>query len=287
MVTLLMVAFAAKTVAQQTGGSPSGQPSVAATGGVVQQPTAAGIYQGSSGGNQLSKYERWTLVFNGMTAIGTISVAILAVFLLPLKTWFQRPKLSLVVGDHARLAERVDEANASSPEARKRSYQLRLQVVNSGRNPARNCVAVCDEVYSEKAGGQGFFKEREFVQRKFYWTTGEQKVDVVRSLASFIRLGEISVPEQPVSGPGPKDQPAPSFSLQVNIEADGVMNRFLRVGKEKVLIPVTISADNLVRSEKYFIEICWKGHGLEDFNQANFQIQTLTEDEGRKQIGDG
>lgn len=231
-----------------------------------------------------SSHDQWSLLFNGMTAIGTLLVALLAIFGQRIRNWIIRPSLALSVGDKSPCAEKKEQADESTSAA-KVSYQLRLKISNSGRETARNCVVLCDEILREKAGGKEFYILKEFVPLQFYWTTKSQTADIMPKLPSFLNIAEISVPDESVSSTQGGTISSEGYYLQVQIEAEGVKGRFFRVDKGKIMVPILVHADNLQRSIKKYVEICWRGNTVADFTPDNFQIRILNEAEGMQIVG--
>lgn len=232
----------------------------------------------------LTLHEKWSLVFDGMTALGTLLVALLAVFGQRIRSWIIRPRLSVAVGDKPPYAEKKEEPEESTSGA-KVSYQLRLEISNDGREAARNCVVLCNKVLREKAGGKEFYTLREFVPLQFYWTTKSQTTDVVPKLLSYLNIAEVSISEESVSGNASNITRSPDFTLQVQVEAEGIKGRFFRVDKGKIILPIIVHADNLPRSIKKYVEICWRGNSEADFTPEKFQIRVLNEAEGMRLVG--
>lgn len=232
----------------------------------------------------LTVHEKWSLAFDGMTALGTLLVALLAVFGQRIRSWIIRPNLSVVVGDKPPYSEKKEEPEESTSGA-KVSYQLRLEILNDGREAARNCVVLCNKVLREMAGGKEFYTLKEFVPLQFYWTTKSQTTDVVPKLPSYLNIAEISIQEESVSGTTSGTTLLPNFTLQVQVEAEGIKGRFFRVDKGKIILPIIVHADNLPRSIKKYIEICWRGDSVEDFTPEKFQIRLLNETEGKRLTG--
>jgi len=84
------------------------------------------------GSSKLSSHDQWSLLFDGMTAIGTLLVALLAIFGQRIRSWIIRPSISLSVGDKPPYAERKEQADESTSAAIV-SYQLRLEISKKGQ----------------------------------------------------------------------------------------------------------------------------------------------------------
>ncbi len=105
-------------------------------------------------------YDKWNLVFAGATAIGSIAVAILAVFGQRIRGWLVRPRIFVRVGEESPCIEMLEEEDTSSAGAKRTLHHIRLEVTNSGWEIARNCMVLCNSVYRQRPGS-GFFTSLE------------------------------------------------------------------------------------------------------------------------------
>jgi len=252
----------------------------------TNQPSAVTASQPSpTASSSHDAYDIWKLIFSGMGAVGTLSVAVLAIFGQRIRNWIVRPRLALAVGETSPFIEKYEEEDASVAGAKRLVYQIRIEVRNTGREVARNCIVLCNNVNKERAGGAGYFPLRKFVPKQFVWTSKELRVDVAPQIPSYVNVAEISEATASVAGGGGVGPGTPSECLQILIEAEGVKGRFFRVENGKFLIPVVFYADNLPRALKSYLEICWRGAKVEDFSPANFQIRLLDRTQGDVILG--
>ncbi len=238
-----------------------------------------------SGSSQHDNFEVWGLTFSGLEATGTLLVAVLAVFGQRIRSWIIRPKIILSVGEAAPFVEKFEEEDASVAGGRRTVYHIRLEVINAGKEAARNCMILCNNVHKARAGGAGFYELKKFVPKQFFWTTKDQRLDVVPKIPSYVSIAEISEPSPSVAGGGVVTPATASICLQILVEAEGIKGRFFRVENGKTIIPVMLYADNLPRASKHYVEICWSGKSINEFSPSNFQICLLNEKQGNAIIG--
>ena len=225
------------------------------------------------------------LVFNGLTAVGTVVVAILAVFGQRIRAWFVRPRLALAVGKTSPFVDRAETIDASASNSKRVSYAVRLQVINDGKETARNCKILCDSVYQEREKGSGFYLLRRFVPKEFFWTGSAQSKDVVPKLPSYVDIASIAEPVESASASVTSGTEQPKHALHILIEAEGTTGRYFCVGVGKFIYPLILYADNLPRPTKRYVEILWTGKAASDFGDACFDVRLLNEDEGYDLVG--
>jgi hypothetical protein len=220
-----------------------------------------------------------------MAAVGTLAVAILAIFGQRVRSWIIRPRIRLSVGEGAPFVEKFEEEDASVAGGKRTIYHVRLEVANSGREIARNCTILCNTLHRQRAGGAGFYELKKFVPKQFFWTSREQRLDVAPKIPSYVNIAEISEPSTSVKGTGGPAAAVQTECLQILIEAEGVKGRFFRVENGKVVLPAILYADNLPRPIKHFVEISWNGTCVKDFSPEKFQVRLIDEKQGESLIG--
>jgi len=230
-------------------------------------------------------FDKWNLVFAGMAAVGTLAVAVLAIFGQRVRSWVIRPRIKLAVGEASPFVEKFDEEDAFATNKKRTVFHIRIEVTNSGREIARNCMILCNSVHRQRAGGAGFYELKKFVPKQFFWTTREQRLDVAPNIPSYVNIAEISEPSPTVKGTDTGTTVERNDCLQILIEAEGVKGRYFRVENGKVILPAILYADNLPRPTKYFVEICWNGICVNDFSPDKFQVRLLDDAQGNNQLG--
>jgi hypothetical protein len=230
-------------------------------------------------------FDKWNLFFAGMAAVGTLAVAILAIFGQRVRSWFIRPKIKLAVAETSPFVERFEEEDTSVGGEKRTIYHVRIEVTNTGKEIARNCMILCNAVHRQRAGGAGFYELKQFVPKQFFWTSREQRLDVVPKIPSYVNIAEISEPSPSVKGTGGAAILTQKECLQILVEAEGVKGRFFRVENGKVILPAILYADNLPHPIKQFLEISWSGTCVKDFSPSKFQVRLLDEKQGNALLG--
>ena len=217
--------------------------------------------------------------FRGLSAFGTVSVAILAIFGQRIRSWFLRPRLDVRVGTASPFVEQLSEEDEDTSAARKTYQELRLRVLNVGKEAGRNCRIVCSSYFKQRPRTDDFF-EKEFVPRAFYWENKQQKTDLLPNLPEYLVVARIKEEELSTSSGEAGARRIQSYGLQVALEAEGVKGKFLFMDKGKVLLPLLIYADNVPKNQKYFLELFWDGMNPGDMGAEHFSIKLLSEADG-------
>jgi len=228
----------------------------------------------------MTKYELSSIVIQAVIALGSIVIAVLAVYGDAIRRWLFRPNLEVRIGTQAPFLEllTVEEEFGCSRTV----HEIRIQVLNSGRSIARNCKAVVDSIYKQREGTGDMYLSKEFIPRPCLWD-GEQKTqDLLPKIPTYVFAARIAEKGEMVAEDSPT-QTAPSCSLFIMIEErKGV---FLEVGHGKHVFPIVLYADNIPKPVKRYLEIFWNGKTAEQTDKAHFNIQLHTETQFKKILG--
>lgn len=105
-----------------------------------------------------------TILPEWLTAIGTISAVLVALFLKPLINWWKRPQIRISYQNEPPFyEERDNDANSSSVN---KKLVIRVCITNSGKYTAEHAVVNIDEYYSKRTKDNTFVK-KSFTPRQF------------------------------------------------------------------------------------------------------------------------
>lgn len=228
----------------------------------------------------MTKYELSSLAVQCVIALGSLVVAGLAVYGDAIRRWLFKPYLEMKIGIQPPFTEllHIDEEFGDSRTA----HEIRIQVLNSGKSIARNCKAVIDSIYEQRAGSGDMYLSKEFIPRACLWD-GEQKAqDLLPKIPTYVFVARIEEKgEMATENSGSQNTPACSLFIMIE-ERKGV---FLEVGHGKHIMPIVIYADNISKPVKKYLEIFWNGRSAKETDKAHFNIQLHTETQFKKLIG--
>lgn len=133
-------------------------------------------------------YITWTI--EGIASLGSIIIAILAIWGRSIKWLFYKAKLSFEISqENECCVDMVEvETNDSNTET---ELQIRIKLVNKGNEVAIDTISVIDEVYKQNGDGR-FSKYRDFLQfQLMYYQTGKIKTNIVPQLSYYIDIAKV------------------------------------------------------------------------------------------------
>lgn len=222
-------------------------------------------------------YKIWTLIFYGLQAIGTIAVAILAIYGDRILRKLFKPKFNLEISAESPFVETIQSQNASDAEI-KRHTRLSLKATNIGDTTAKNCQGIIETIFCKRSQNETFYKFKTFIPTRFTWNDEKQSTIITPEIPFYLEVARIQQVENLVSDSENENQTGKqknSYELYLSIEEPNEKGKYMKLGKGTFIIPLLIYTDNLRQSEKAFIEIYWNGNDLNDLSQSVFYIKQL------------
>jgi hypothetical protein len=139
---------------------------------------------------------RWQVVAAIFTAIGTISLALWAVYRDTIRQWFYRPKLHLRPGPFYPDSNIVRLSCDRVKEGFVKACYLQLEVINKGLSSSAQLVEVYVEKL-EKFDGKRFQEDKKFYSMNLLWRHYDQPVlnAIPPRSRRFCTIGRISDPQ--------------------------------------------------------------------------------------------
>lgn len=105
----------------------------------------------------------WEILFQGLTAVGTIGAVLVALFRKTFSNFWNRPKIEIGFKNKSPFIE-VEEISAQSSDKDK-IIRIRVLVTNKGNYTAKNCVLSVDSYYEARNGSDEYVLKGEFLPR--------------------------------------------------------------------------------------------------------------------------
>jgi hypothetical protein len=226
------------------------------------------------------------LVILGIGAIGTVTVALLAIFGADIRAWLCKPRIGFEVGQEVPCVQsrrKQTQDNASQGDA---YTEIRLKVTNSGRTTAKGCKVLVEAVYEPRAGSDQLYPYRTFSPKPLLWHDETTAYDVIPHVSAFVAVANIRFVEQRGTA-GAIASPRPRCSLIVLVpdEKEGELHLEIRGGH--MVLPFVLCGDNVApKGRCEYLEIQWKGEKPTDIEPKNLSIRLLEESEFRRRAGD-
>lgn len=260
----------------------------------TQQATVGMRGQDAESGELASHkpFSDYEFTFDLVTAIGTLIVALLAIFGDRVRAFLSRPKLLVETSVNGPHVELVKESVAMQSEqvVAVESLRVRLCVRNVGRSIARSSRLVVDKIYRTRDRDPGLHVEN-LLPRVMPWPDDDKPIDLVPNFPYFVDVARVKQDEGegdvPNGNPG-RDQPTAGFALHLTFLKNLLVSsqgELLKIGAGRVVFPLTIFSENTRRPSVYFISIYWSGSDPKSYKDKDkFDIQVLTSTEAKKKF---
>lgn len=226
-------------------------------------------------------------VFDAASAVGTIVVALLAIFGDRIRAFLARPQIVIEAKKNAPHVEIEHESVSmqSDQSVVLECLKIRLCVKNKGRSIARSSRLVVDRIYRTRANDPGLHEE-EIRPRVIPWPDDEKPIDLVPNFPYFVDVAWVKQDEQEGSVDSQSAQVAPAYKLYLTFlrnSSNRTVSEFFHVGSGRVLFKLTVFSENSRRPVVYFVSIYWSGTSPANHKQNGvFDIEALTEAEAKK-----
>lgn len=224
------------------------------------------------------------LTIQALIAIGTLLLAIIAVYGERVKRWLFRPHLDTTVGDSPPYVEKIGEPRTSTGGAPTPvSAVIKMRVSNSGSSSAQLCKGLIQKIFCTRAASDTFFELRALSPSALYWNNDKDEFTISPKIPSYLEVARIEKAEAPSLDTGATASPASEYVLFVAIEEPGIKGRLIRLGKGRFIIPVILIADNIRNPITVFVDIFWNGTDPNSMNSSNFYVKLLSSHEVPKE----
>jgi len=191
-----------------------------------------------------------TAIFTLIMALGTIMVAILAVFGEQIRARFVGPKLTIslnnIQGELVRL------------EPNKQAIYYHLKIENHGRSVARNVRILCYQVSKRRPDGS-FDLEKMTAPEQLTWRWSHL-YGTLRNIPQH-HVGELGA----ICDLGYVHEGSDRFELSVYAKTESFPGHLMT--NEAMRLKLTVSADNFETKDSYDLEISWDERWTADLNE--------------------
>lgn len=221
-------------------------------------------------------YDFWQLVVRIVQAIGTISVALLAIFGARIINLIFKPNLMFEISGKKPFIETIQERQDMFG-SQNRHIRISSKVSNKGNTTAKNSQAIVEKVFSKRKANDTFYLDQEFIPTRFEWNNEEESSIVTPQIPSFVRIARIEEETVLTSNESSEsDNNAKNeFELYLEIQDPNESGSYLKLGKGTFIIPIVLYCDNLRNTTKVFIEIYWNGSQINNLSESVFYIKEL------------
>jgi len=222
------------------------------------------------------------IVINAAVAVGTIALAVLAVFGESVRRRFLRPKLSVTADTGTPFVEEFREKQSSTDSDEVTRIDVRVRIENTGRGTARSCQVVVSKVLKLRGQSDDFYIFREMTPKTLQDLQGATTFDVIRGVPTYIDIAHIEVVQDTADAEGEVPSESALPRLLLHVEEAGQMGKYLDVEQGKVVVPLQILSENLNTPDSRYVMIYWSGKSLASRESSDFECRIANEDEIKK-----
>jgi hypothetical protein len=232
-------------------------------------------------------YQIWTLIFYGIQAIGTIIVALLAIYGDRLIRQLFKPKLKVEIDSKAPFVETIKEQMIISSSM---SHHVRIsaKIINHGDSTAQNCQGIIEKIFCKRKANESYYCFKNFIPSRFMWNDEKEASFVTPEIPSYLEIAKIQQTEELISNNDAKTNTSNNskkdYQLFLTIEEPNEKGKYLRLGKGTFLLPVVIYTDNLRKTQKVYFEIYWNGKDIGNLTESDFYVKIIPNNEISKEV---
>ena len=227
------------------------------------------------------------IVFDGLVAIGTILLALLAIYGERVKKWLFRPNLKIQVDNKEPFVDTIENKNAVSKDVSiiENTTSIRVKIENTGKTTALKCQALVEKVWCKHQTNENFFPKVTITPSQLDWHNASKVLDITPHIPAYIELARIELTEVRTMEEGDSRRPnKQSADLYLSIVAKGKKGLYVKLGKGTFIIPLILYSDNLNKTIQTYIEIFWNGTDAKKLTASDFYIKMKDEKDVNKEI---
>ena len=198
-----------------------------------------------------------TLVIDGVAAMGSILVAILAIWGKSFRKYFYKPKLSLMIDESSDCCVEIkkERENESNEE---QTLQVRGQIINNGNETAWDAMAIVEEVYKQMGDGS-FSKCRQFMPSQLIFCSNKKnKQHITPNLSDYIEIAKVKQWQPNMTS---TSQSSNKQNYKLYLQIDGPLST-IELGKGKFIVPLKIFYKGAKSPIVSYIWLHWDCDGL-------------------------
>lgn len=233
----------------------------------------------------MTEYERINLIVSGSAAIGTILLAIIAIFGGWIKRLIIKPKINVRIDNCKPFVELVKETDPN--ESSEISYKkIHLKIANNGRQTALNSQILIEKIFKKREENQTYFLYKSFIPSNFLWEDDNKSKPITTSISHFIEIARIQkyVEYSKDEETGKQSKSKDYYRLWLSIQNTHLKGVFQMLGKGTFLLPIIVYFDGVSKPITSFVEIFWNNDNLDQMNDSNFYVKLLGENELSNEI---
>lgn len=221
------------------------------------------------------------LSIGAVTALGTLLLALVAIYGERIKRWLFRPKLSAKIRNASPFIDKYEHSFSSSNSTEQKSTTLiiKVQVENAGSTGAQLCRGLVQNVFCNREKSETFYEMRALVPTPLMWNDDSREYTISPLVPAFIEIARIEEIKSISKNTDSEAVEASEYLLYLSIEEPGSSGLYIKLGKGTFIIPIIFTSDSIRLPFIEYLEIFWNGKDPSTADNSNFFVKLLSSSE--------
>lgn len=223
----------------------------------------------------MTEKEKIEIGIQAIAAVGTIILAVLAIFGPSVKKWFYKPKLIFFIKSDDPYVSANEEKEIFSDEVTK-SLKISIQTKNIGNITALNTQMYTSKIFKIRQENKSYYLDREIIPSNYYWSDDETTKSLTPLMSHYVEIARIQKHiEYSIDEESKKKKENSKHLLFLKVPNPNEADTYIQLGKGTFLIPIKAYSDNLNKEYEFYVELFWNGNDLSKKTKSNFYVKQI------------
>lgn len=219
------------------------------------------------------------LIIIGVSSIGTLVLAFLAIFGQTVKKWFYKPNLNFVIENKEPYVMECNTKEILSNETSK-SIAINLKIKNIGNISAINAQLYTEKIFRVRKENQTYYLDREIIPANYLWKNESELKSLTPLMSHYVEIANIQQQVEYTEDEKTKKEIQKSQDLlYLSIDDPTISGEFIKLGKGTYLIPIKAHSDSFGKEQEIYVEIFWNSNDLKYRSDSNFYVKQVKKSE--------
>ncbi|MEN9442113.1 MAG: hypothetical protein RLZ33_2190 [Bacteroidota bacterium] len=223
--------------------------------------------------------EKIELIIIGVSSVGTLILAALAIFGDTVKKWFYKSNLSFEIENKEPFVIECNTKEIFSDDT-STSIAINLRIRNVGNISAINAQLYTEKIFRVRQENQTYYLDREVIPANFLWKNESELKSLTPLMSHYVEIARIQQQiEYTKDVQSNKEIRNSRDVLFLSIPDSTMSGEFIKLGKGTYLIPIKAYADSMGKENEIYIEIFWNANDLKHKSNLNFYVKQVKRSE--------
>lgn len=223
-------------------------------------------------------------MISAITALGTLVLAIIAIFTQTIKTWFYKSKLHFEIDSENPFVMEIDTFEELT-KIPKNSISINLKIINKGNTSALNTQIYTDKIFRLLTEKNTYLMMDAFIPVNYIWNNESDTKSLTPWMSHYIEIAKIQPQLSFSTDTRTKDETSKIKDLIfLSVTKLSQIGDQFCLGKGTFILPIKAYAENMDREQELFIQIFWSGNNIKQRSRSNFSVCILNKSELPKEV---